>query len=84
MSLLLTLLSFSLQREEEGQGCSWRDRAAGNEQGERNLLERRQRRVALESLRERRGARVADTVAFQAAARRKGSGMLVAREGRRR
>jgi hypothetical protein len=40
-----------LQRGEEGQGCSWRDRAAGAEQGARDLLERRQRRVALERLR---------------------------------
>jgi hypothetical protein len=47
-----------LQRGEEGQVCSWRDRAAGPEQGTRNLLERRQRRVAFERLRERRGARV--------------------------
>jgi hypothetical protein len=30
-----------LQRGEEGQGCSWRDRAAGTEQGARDLLERR-------------------------------------------
>jgi hypothetical protein len=52
-----------LQREEEGQGCSWRDRAAGTEQGKRDLLERRQRRVDLERLRERRGTRVADLVA---------------------
>jgi hypothetical protein len=36
-----------LQRGEEGQRCSWRDRAAGAEQGARDLLERRQRRVAL-------------------------------------
>jgi hypothetical protein len=27
----------SLQREEEGQRCSWRDRAAGTEQGARDL-----------------------------------------------
>ncbi len=39
-----------LQRGEEGQGCSWRDRAAGTEPGARDLLERRQRRVALERL----------------------------------
>ncbi len=51
-----------LQRGEEGQGCSWRDRAAGTEQGARNLLERRQRRVALERLRERSGAHVADLI----------------------
>jgi hypothetical protein len=43
-------LLFRLQRGEEGQGCSWRDRAAGTEQSARNLLQRRQRRVALESL----------------------------------
>ena len=72
-----------LQRGEEGQACSWRDRAGGTEQGARDLLERNQRRVALESLRERRGARVADLVLVQAAARRGGSGMLVARQGRR-
>ncbi len=71
-----------LQRGE-GQGCSSRDRAAGTEQGARDLLERRQRRVALERLRERRGARIADLVFAQAAARRVGSGMLVARQGRR-
>jgi hypothetical protein len=64
------LLLPRLQREENGQGCWWRDRAAGTEQGERDLRERSQRRVALERLRERRGARVADLVAPQAAARR--------------
>jgi hypothetical protein len=78
----LSLLS-RLQWGEEGQGCSWRDRTAGTEQGARDLLERRERRVDLESLRERRGTRVADTVAAQAAARRGGSGMLVARQDRR-
>ncbi len=62
----------------------WRDRAAGTEQSARDLVERRQRRVALERLRERRGARLADLVAVQAAARRGGSGTLVARQGRRR
>jgi hypothetical protein len=62
MSSLLTLLFPRLQRGEEGQECSWRDRAAGTEQGARDLLERRQRRVALERLRERRGAHVADLV----------------------
>jgi hypothetical protein len=40
-----------LQRGEEGQGCSWRDRAAGTKPGARDLLERRQRRIALERLR---------------------------------
>ncbi len=39
-----------LQREEEGQGCSWRDSADGREQGARDLLEQRQRCVALERL----------------------------------
>ena len=58
-----------LQRGEEGQGCSWRDRAAGTEQGARDLLERRQRRVDLERLRKRHGARLADLVVPQAAAR---------------
>ena len=58
-------------------------RAAGTDQGARELLERRQRRVALERLRERRGARVADLIFSQAAARRGGSGLLVARQGRR-
>jgi hypothetical protein len=77
------LLSCMLQRDEEGQGCSWRDRAAGTKQGARVLPEPRQRRVALERLRERRGARVADVVANQAAARRGGSGLLVAGPGRR-
>jgi hypothetical protein len=57
------------------------DRAAGTEQGARDLLERRQRRVDLERLRERRGARDADVVALKAAAKRGGSGMLVARQG---
>ena len=61
-----------------------RNRAADTEQGARDLRERRQRRVALERLRERRGARVADLVVLQAAATRGGSGMLVARQGRRR
>ena len=70
MSLLATLLYFRLQRGAEGQGCSWRKTAAGTEQGARDLLQRRQRRVALERLRERRGARVADLVVLQAAARR--------------
>jgi hypothetical protein len=82
MSALRTLLFPSLQRGEEGQGCSWRDRAASTEQGARNLLKRRQRRIALERLRERRGARLADPVPFKATARRGGSGMLVARQGR--
>ncbi len=67
-----------LQRGEEGQGCSWRDRAAGAEQGARDLLEQRQRRVALERLRERRGAHGADSNTIrQAAARRGGLGMLM-------
>jgi hypothetical protein len=57
-------------------------KAAGTEQGARDLLQRRQRRVALERLRKRCGARVADPVAVQAAARRGGSGILVARQGR--
>ncbi len=51
-----------LQREEEGQGCSWRDRAAGTEQGARDVLKRRQRHVDLERLRERLGALVVDLV----------------------
>ncbi len=59
-----------LQRGEEGQGCSWRDRAASSKQGARNLLQRRHRRVTRERLRERRGARVADLVAAKATARR--------------
>ena len=54
----------------EGQGCSWRDRAAAAKQGTRDLRKRRQRRVDLERLRERRGARVTDLVAAQAVARR--------------
>ncbi len=82
MSELRILLFCRLQRGEEGQGCSWRDRAAGTEQGARNLHQRRQRRVALERLRERRGTLVADPVPPQAAARSGGSGMLVARQGR--
>jgi hypothetical protein len=53
------------------------------EQGVLDLLEQRQRRVALERLRKRRGARLADLVVPQAAARREGLGMLVARQGRR-
>jgi hypothetical protein len=72
-----------LQREEEGQVCSWRDRVAGAKQGARNLPDLRQRRVALERLRERRDACVADLVVPQAAARGGGSGMLVAGQGRR-
>ena len=40
-------LSIRLQRGEEGQGRSWRDRVAGTEQGARDLLELSQRRVAL-------------------------------------
>ena len=34
-------LWYRLQRGEEGQGCSWRDRAGGTEQGARDLLQRR-------------------------------------------
>jgi hypothetical protein len=60
-----------------------RYRAAGTEQGAPDLLERRQRRVSFERLRERRGACVADLAALKAAARRGGLGMLVARQGRR-
>ena len=40
-----------LQRGMEGQECSRRDKAAGTERGARDLLERYQRRVALERLR---------------------------------
>ncbi len=57
-----------------GQGCSWPDRAAGTEQGARDLLERSQRRIALERLRERRGARVADLGVPQAETMREGQG----------
>jgi hypothetical protein len=71
-----------LQRGERGQGCSWRDRAAGTERSACDLLERRQRRGALERLRERRGARVTDLVVAQAVAGRKESEMLVARQSR--
>jgi hypothetical protein len=49
-----------------GQGCSWRDRAADVKQGTRDLLERRQRRVVLQRLRECRGARLADPIFAQA------------------
>jgi hypothetical protein len=59
------------------------DRAVGTEQGARDLLELCQRRVALERLRERRGARLADMVAGQTAAKKGRLGMLVARQGRR-
>jgi hypothetical protein len=38
-----------LQRGE-GQGCSWRDRAAGTEQGARDLLERRQQAQCIRKL----------------------------------
>jgi hypothetical protein len=48
----------------------------------RDLRKRRQRRVALERLRERSGAHLADLVVVQAVARRGGSGILVARQGR--
>jgi hypothetical protein len=71
-----------LQQGDEGQGCSWQDRAADTEQGTRDLLERRQRRVALERLRERIGAIVADKTVPQAAARRGRLGMIVAGQGR--
>jgi hypothetical protein len=70
-------VAFKAQRGEEGQACSGADRAAGTEQGARDLLELRERRVALERLRERRGARVADLIELQAAARRGGSVMLM-------
>jgi hypothetical protein len=59
------------------------DRAAGTEQGARDLLERRQRRVALERLRERRGARGIDLVETKTA-EEEGQGMLVASQCRRR
>ena len=72
-----------LQRGEKGQEYTWRDKAAGTEQCAHDLLERRQRRVALERFRKRLGAIVADLSVYQAAARRGGSGMLVARQGRR-
>jgi hypothetical protein len=51
-------------------------RHQGTEQNARDLdlLERRQRRVALERLRERRGARVSDMVIPQAAAKHYGQG----------
>ncbi len=75
-------LNSRLQRGQEGQGYSWRDRTTGTEQGEHDLPEHLQRRVALERLRERSGARVTDLVAVQAVARRGGSGMLAARQGR--
>ena len=76
-------LSCRLQQGEEGQRCSWRDRAADTKQGARDLLERLQRRVALERLRERHSAHGIDLVDTQTAARRGGSGMLVASQGRR-
>ncbi len=73
----------TLQRGEEGQGCSWRDRNAGKEQDARlDLRELRQRRVVLERPRERHGARLADG-SLEASARRGGSEMLVARQGHR-
>jgi hypothetical protein len=56
--------------------------AAGTKPGARDLRQRLQRRVALERLRERRGARIADIVVVQSVARRGGSGRLVARQGR--
>jgi hypothetical protein len=40
MSSLLKSLFPRLQRGKEGQGCSWCDRAAGTEQGARDLHER--------------------------------------------
>jgi hypothetical protein len=39
-----------LQRGKEGQGCSWRDRAAGTEQGARDLLEQRQQAQSIRKL----------------------------------
>ena len=39
-----------LQRGEEGQGCSWRDRAAGADQGAGDLLERRQQAQCIHKL----------------------------------
>jgi hypothetical protein len=75
-------LLIRLLRGQYGQGCSWRDRAASTEQSARDLRQRRQRRVDLERLRERSGAHLADLFVRQAAARRGGSGMQVARQGR--
>ncbi len=46
-------------------------REPGTEQGARDLLERRHRRVAPERLRERRGARGPDIFAAHAAARKR-------------
>jgi hypothetical protein len=62
MTALLKLMFSRLRRGEEGQGRSWRNRAAATEQGARDLLERHQRRVPLKRLQERRGACVADLV----------------------
>ncbi len=45
--------------------------AIGTEHGARDLPENSERRVALERVRERLGARIADLVSVQAAARRK-------------
>ncbi len=51
MSALLELLFSRLRRgEEEGQGCSWRDRAAGTEHGARDLLERCQQAQIIRKL----------------------------------
>ncbi len=75
-------LPIRLLRGEEGQGCSWRDRAASTKQGTRDLRQRRQRRVAFERIRERRGARGTDLVVQQAVPRRGASGRLVAKQGR--
>jgi hypothetical protein len=52
MFRLRTLLSSRLQRDEKSRRCALRNRAAGKEHGARDLLERRQRRVVLERLRE--------------------------------
>jgi hypothetical protein len=77
-----SLIGFSSrlqQGERRVRNYRLRNRAAGTEQGARDLRERRQRRVALERLRKRHGALVTDLVLKQPAAKRGGSGMLVAR-----
>jgi hypothetical protein len=43
-------LLYRLQRGEEGQECSWRDRPAGTELGARNLLQRRQQAQCIRKL----------------------------------
>ena len=75
-------LYLRLQRERRVRDASG-DTGPPAQSRARDLLQRRQRLVALERLRERRAARLADLVVLKAAAREEGQGCVVATQGRR-